>query len=321
MDLNSMCIFTKVAETKSITSASQMLGISKQTISRKIIQLEESLGVCLIRRTTRNFELTTAGQAYFQYCTCIVQQAEEANAMVKSLQSTPVGEIKVSMPLAFNNNNAMSKLFTNFLKKTPQVKIDIHLSNRRTCLISEGIDMAFRLGPLVDSTMIARGLGVLTFTYVASPEYVEMNGLPDNPNDVINHTIIAMHDCKLLDDFRINEKIGDRVQINDFSLAKQMAMDGFGIAVLPVFMCVDEIREGILIPIQKECFQPTRHLNLVYTQSRHQPAHVRKFINHVVEETRPIPPWEIYVDDVFPSPHTMIPPHKNVDREPLLMQK
>ncbi len=298
MDLNNMCVFSKVAETKSITSASEQLGLSKQTISRKIIQLEESLGVSLIRRTTRSCELTAAGHAYFEQCLGIVQQALKANAMVKSLQDTPAGDIRLGVPHALSDG-AISQLFSFFLAENPQVKMNFVITDRRTSLIDECIDLAFRIGPMIDSSLVGRGLGRITFACIASPEYFLRNKIPESLDELGEHTLIAMENCRMFEELGTDVKSGVRVRFSEYSMAKKMVLNGFGMAFLPIFMCQKELKARQLIAVTGDEFQVSKNLSLVYDRTKHQPVHLRELINYVIDCSRPKGPWEIHLDELI----------------------
>lgn len=176
VNLNSIYIFHAVSELNSITAASKQLNSSKQTISRKLAQLEAALGVTLIARNSRHFQLTSAGQVYYQNCRQIIQQIELANAQAQEHQTAMEGNIKISMPHDCNSK-AICNYFMCFMEKHPAIKLDISLCDRHNFSLSDGFDVAIRLGELEDSSMVARHLGAINYGLVASPCYLKKSTL------------------------------------------------------------------------------------------------------------------------------------------------
>lgn len=292
INLNDMYIFTKVAENKSITLASRMLNTSKQTVSRKIVQLEEALGVSLILRTTRNFELTSAGQEYYETCSQIIEQAELANVRVQEFQDSPVGTIRLGMPKAFNTS-IMTRLLTDFLDDNPDLEMEITLADHRVCLVNDNVDVIFRVGNLEDSSMIARNLGKIRFCHVVNPKYIEKNGIPSGLHDLVNHTLIGIQSGECTQNLYDAKKSKERILVDEFSLARQFALEGVGICVMPLFMCIDDILRGDLILIDNACFFCSADVHLLFLKSKYIPGYVRRFIDYIVSTCSPCSPWEL----------------------------
>ncbi|MCB2386433.1 LysR family transcriptional regulator, partial [Thalassolituus alkanivorans] len=139
-DLNEMAIFVHVVEAGSFTGAAKNLGLPKSTVSRKITQLEERLGVRLIQRTTRSLRLTDTGNAYYNHCARILSEIEEANIAVTQMQSTPTGTLRITAPVLFGST-VLSSLVAEFMEQHPQVMVDLVLSDQRLDLVQEGIDV------------------------------------------------------------------------------------------------------------------------------------------------------------------------------------
>ncbi|MBX2809285.1 MAG: LysR family transcriptional regulator [Cellvibrionaceae bacterium] len=286
--LNEMYVFVKVAEVKSFTKAGQTLHASKQTISKKIIQLEEGLGVDLFRRNTRNFELTTAGHEYYKNCMLIIQQAELANTLVQEYQSRPIGNITTCMPGILSHAN-VSSVISGFLKKNPELQLDITMSDRKACLVNDGIDVAFHLGSLDDSAMIARDLGKMEFMLIAAPDYMARHGQPQDWKDLDQHVLIDS--CPIYGDYGGLQHKHKYVKVNDTVIAKQFALEGLGISILPKFVCVDELDNKNLLIIDSQRFSWEAEVKLIYLKNKHFPIYIRKFIDYIVPAMKVEAPW------------------------------
>src|SRR5579859_3802659 len=155
MDLNDIVVFTKVVETKSFTGAAEQLGLPKSTVSRKLAQLEERLGVRLVQRTTRKLALTDIGQAYYERCARIVADVAAAEQLVTDMQSTPRGRLRMTAPVDLSMRY-LGLIIADFLAIHSDINIELEATDRIVDLIEEGFDLAVRFGTLPESTLIAR---------------------------------------------------------------------------------------------------------------------------------------------------------------------
>src|SRR5262245_12668013 len=181
MDLNELVVFARVVQTGSFTAAAAALGMPKSTVSRKVSELEERLGSRLLQRTTRKLSLTDVGRTYFEYCARIVGEVEDAERAVSSLQETPRGLLRVTTGI---NVTFLGPILSDFLKRYPEVRLEVLATGRVVDLVEERFDVGIRAGPLAESTLIARSLGNATWFHVASPEYLEKRGRPRAPADL-----------------------------------------------------------------------------------------------------------------------------------------
>ncbi|HEX2881045.1 MAG TPA: LysR family transcriptional regulator, partial [Polyangiaceae bacterium] len=188
MDLNEIAIFAQVVQAGSFTSAAAQLGMPKSTVSRKIAELEERLDSRLLQRTTRKLSLTDAGRAYYDYCARIVADIDEAERAVTSLQAIPKGLLRITAPI---NMGFLAPIISDYLKRFPEVNIDLFCTARTVDLVEERFDVGIRAGVLADSTLIARNLGTIKWFLVAGPGYLKERGRPRLPED------LKKHDCLL----------------------------------------------------------------------------------------------------------------------------
>jgi DNA-binding transcriptional LysR family regulator len=294
-DLNEMAIFVRVVEAGSFTGAAKALGLPKSTVSRKITQLEERLGVRLIQRTTRSLSLTDTGSAYHSHCSRILGEIEEANIAVTQMQSTPTGTLRITAPVLFGST-VLSGLIAEYMELHPQVNIDLVLSDQVVDLVQEGIDVAFRVGQLEDSSLIGRYLGDVKAILCASADYVDRFGKPSHPEEINDHQVISatgwnQWSLKGPNEQEVNINIKPRLKVNDLSSLYTLALSGAGIAALPVLIAASAIKTQNLVPILCDWPFEAHPIHALYASNRHLSAKVRSFVDFVIERVRPNPPW------------------------------
>lgn len=300
-DLNEMAIFVHVVEAGSFTGAARNLGLPKSTVSRKITQLEERLGVRLIQRTTRSLRLTDTGNAYYSHCSRILSEIEEANIAVTQMQTTPTGTLRITAPVLFGST-VLASLVAEFMEQHPQLTIDLVLSDQLLDLVQEGIDVAFRIGNLEDSSLIGRYLGDVRVMLCASPDYLQRFGTPRHPDELTNHRLITASrwlqwNMKGPDQEELNIPIKPKLQANDFASLYALALSGSGITPLPALIAAPAIHSGNLVPVCCEFPFDASPIHALYPSNRHLSAKVRSFVDFVIDSIRPIPPWEVEAAD------------------------
>jgi DNA-binding transcriptional LysR family regulator len=297
MDLNEMLVFARVVQAGSFTTAAGGLGMPKSTVSRKVAELEERLGARLLNRTTRKLSLTDVGRTYYDYCQRIAAEIEDAERAVSSLQETPRGLLRVTAPV---NVGFLATIVSDYLKRYPEVRIDLYCTGRRVDLIEERFDLGIRAGQLVDSTLIARTLGSAAWFLVASPGYLKKRGRPKSPDD------LKQHDCLLfgpessgtpavvLENGAASTQLtlSPRLLVGDMDVLRGAALAGLGIALLPAFECVDDLRARRLERVLRDWTAPPTPVHVVYPSTRHMSPKVKTFIDHLQASMTP-PPWEL----------------------------
>jgi DNA-binding transcriptional LysR family regulator len=303
VNLNDIYVFHAVSELNSITAASKQLNSSKQTISRKLAQLEAALGVTLIMRNSRHFQLTSAGQVYYQHCKQIIQQLELANAQVQEHQTAMEGHIKISLPHDCNSKT-ICNYFMTFMEKHPAIKLDISLCDGNSFSLADGFDLAIRLGELEDSSLVARRLGVINYGLVASPCYLKKIGPPQTAEDLQRHTyiMVSKSSASSCHDWPLQQC--RQLVVNEFVLAKQFAGQGFGLVHLPLFMCYDELQTGELAVLPLAQCMETQPLSLVFLKDKYMPGYVRRFIDYLVDICRDRELWLVDHNQYLYQPST-----------------
>ena len=294
-DLNEMAIFAVVVASGSFTKAAEKLRLPKSTVSRKVSQLEKRVGVRLINRTTRNLKPTETGKLYHQHCVRMLEQAEEADRVVNNMQAEPSGLLRISTPLAFGTPFFIGAI-KSFLDLYPKVDIEVVADNKQLDMLDEEIDIAFRIGPLSDSSLVTRNLGTARLSLVASAAYIEKNGAPKNIDDLDNHTCISHPAAPWVFSGPGGQEVSmepkSRMIANDMEMIKNMAVEGLGVAAAPQILIADDIRSGKLVILLPKHPFIEQTFYLVYPSRREPPSKVVAFTEFMFSNCQPIPPWE-----------------------------
>ncbi|MBV5335683.1 LysR family transcriptional regulator, partial [bacterium] len=187
--LDDMLAFIKVVDARSFTAAADRLGLSKSVVSRRIAELEDRLGARLLNRTTRRLSPTEVGQAFYERCTRIVSDLDEAERAVGDLHGAPRGRLRLNAPVSFGRLHLAAAIVA-FVERHPAIEIDIELNDRYVDLLEDGYDLAVRIGRLRDSSLVARKLAPCRRVMVASPAYLERFGAPQIPEDLARHNCL-----------------------------------------------------------------------------------------------------------------------------------
>lgn len=282
--LNAISIFCKVIETQSFTLAAKQQNISVAMASKLVSQLEEHLKTRLLQRTTRKIMPTEAGMMYYQRCQGILLDLDEADSSITHLTSSLQGNLLISVPRDFGLLFIAPNLPT-FMAKHPHLHIEVEFNDKKIDLLSEGYDLALRIGYMEDSSLVSRKIGTTTVHFAASPNYLETNGIPQTPDDLEHHNGLlyknAMNQVNWVGS-RINQtqrfKIQSKVVSNSGFALLNMAKAGLGIANLPKFILGRAFEKGELIEILPEYKQQKLEIHVVYPNRRHLPIKVRAFI-------------------------------------------
>jgi DNA-binding transcriptional LysR family regulator len=284
MDLNEIKVFVRVAQTGSFTRAAKQLGIPNSTASAKVSALERRLGVTLLQRTTRKLRLTEGGEAYFLQASQGLEEIFKAEAEIDALQREPQGLLRVTAPIDLGSS-CLAELISAFRKKYPAVNVELIFTSRYVDLVAEGVDVAMRAGKLRDSGLIARKVGVADWIPIASPAYLKQAGAPSHPKDLRHHaclqfTPLGTDEWQLTDGkHTVNVSLGRQLVVNEVNFTKALALAGNGIALLPSYICRNEIRSAKLVRILPEWRGRVDALHLVYPGQKFVAPKVRAFVD------------------------------------------
>ncbi|MBP2299318.1 LysR family transcriptional regulator [Azospirillum picis] len=305
--LDDMLAFIKVVDTKSFTAAADRLNLSKSVVSRRIGELENRLGARLLNRTTRKLSLTEVGQAYYERCTRILADLEEAEQAVADLHAAPRGRLRLNAPVSFGILH-LAPAVAEFLERYPAIEIDMDLNDRYVDLIDEGYDMAIRIGRLRDSSLIARRLAPARMALCASPAYLKAHGIPQTPEDLTQHRCLIYTNVPSPDLWQFtvdgelrNIRVSGPVRVNNGDLLREAAVAGLGFVILPTFLCGEALSRGELVSVLHHAVRSDLSVNAVYPQNRHLSPKVRVFVDFLVQRFGTRPYWDCALLDTLPQ--------------------
>jgi len=249
------------------------------------------LGARLLNRTTRRVSPTEIGLAYYDRARRVLNDAGEADALVTSMQSAPSGLLRISVATDFGVNH-LSPALSDFLSDFPDITVNMVLNNRYVELISEGFDMAVRIGELEDSTLRARKLTETTKRMIASPKYFEQYGRPEKIDDLNNHKLLHYSNQSSGNVWKLTAPSGEKRQVrtagwlsvNDGQSLLNAAISGLGIAYLPSFLYSEAMEKGLVEDAIPELPLETQGIYAVYPPGRFTQPKVRAFIDFLVHE-------------------------------------
>jgi DNA-binding transcriptional LysR family regulator len=287
--LTEMEAFATVVDQGGFTDAAKKLGISKSAVSKHVSALEARLGARLLNRTTRRVSPTEIGLAYYDRARRVLNDAGEADALVTSMQSAPSGLLRISVATDFGVN-LLSPILGEFLREFPEITVNMVLNNRYVELISEGFDMAIRVGELEDSSLRARKLTETTKRLIASPAYLEKYGRPQRIDDLNDQKLLHYANNAASAVWKLTAPSGEKRQVrtagwltvNDGQSLLNAAISGLGIAYLPSFLYCDALKAGLVEEAMPDLPVEVLGIYAVYPPGRFTQPKVRAFIDFLV---------------------------------------
>jgi DNA-binding transcriptional LysR family regulator len=298
--LEDMYIFVRVVETGSITKAAEQMNIAKSAVSKRLSLLEQKLGIKLINRTTRKSSITEAGHRYYQRSKLIVDEVDELNSQTASSKRALEGTLNIAVPLSFGLAHLTPALDI-FLQQHTDLKLNINFSDQKIDIVEQGVDLAFRIGQLDNSTLQARKIAPIKHVLCASPDYLKLHGQPKTPSDLKHHKVIK-YGSSDQSGLKFLSKEGNEhlvhlephIIANNGDFLKSLAESGHGITYLPSFIVWQSLATQTLVPVLDEYKLPTMHAYAVYPPNRHLPLKVRSLIDFLVERFGDNPYWDQY---------------------------
>ncbi len=285
--IDRMRAFALVAKHASFTLAAQRLGRSARLISKYVADLEDSLGVQLLNRTTRSVSLTDAGATYLAMCEPLLDGFDELEETVKNAQKSLRGIIRISAPTGFGSVRLAPSLAA-FATKHPEVEIDLNLSDRRVSIIDEGLDLAIRIGPMRDSSLKVRQFGPMPLVICASPAYLARAGTPEHPSALATHECILDGNATEPTIWRFNIEgkelavpVNGRLQGNAPAASARLAAAGVAVARCPAYTVADALKSGELVELFAEHRVTPYVVAALFPQNRRLTTRVRALIDHL----------------------------------------
>jgi DNA-binding transcriptional LysR family regulator len=299
--LTSLTAFVRVVDAGGFSAAGRKLNMSTTMVSNHIHALEERLGARLLNRTTRKVSLTEVGKAYYDRCLQILADLEQADDIAGAMQSTPRGTLRVYT--ATHIVPFVAPVVAEFLSGYPDVKVDLSMGERAIDLIDEGYDVAVRLTPPAESTLIVRGLATWRHVLCCSPGYIEKHGRPHRLADLAERNCLRHVLYPFADEWRFVDRKGApatvRVSGNLFTdsgeTLRRVTLAGVGISLAAGFLVHDDLEAGRLVRLLPEYRPVEFSMNAVYPHRHHLSAKVRTFIDllaqHSAEQQKLIDPY------------------------------
>lgn len=288
--LRTLALFKTVAEMGSFSNAADAHGVSASVVSRAVADLESTLGVRLVERTTRHVALTAEGRAVLDQVAIVLQHYDDLLASGRTGAHEVAGEIRMTVPQSFVRE--VSAAVAGFIAHYPQARVDLQLRDTPGDLVQEGIDLAMRIAWDLPDTLVARRIGKAPIALYGSPDYLARRGVPRHPSD------LSDHDCLRYNGFgksiawplehpetqeRIVPNVAGKLVTNSGEALLSAALHGAGIVVLPWFLAEQAVREGRLQPVLTEWRAPDLELFLTYRSRRNQPRRVRALIDWLAQ--------------------------------------
>jgi len=288
-DMKRMVIFAHVVDAGSFSGAARRLGIAKSAISKQVSQLEKNIGVNLLNRSTRSLSLTDIGETYYDYCARMAEILDDAQAATDTLQDTPRGTLRISCPSSFGIDH-VAPLLNTFLQKYTELNAELLLDDTVVDMTEMGIDVAIRVGWLPDSSLRAHKLKDSPRLLCASPEYIERNGLPETPEELMSHDwiIFTLLPTPYHYTFTKNKKsnkiqIKGRIKTNNGNAVRNLLLEGAGVAALSDFLVTKDLKEGKLIHLLPDYHIADAGIYAVFQNKHLQQAKVRTFIDFIAD--------------------------------------
>ncbi len=287
-----MATFVEVVRAGGFSAAARRLGISSTAASRHVAELEQKLGVTLLRRTTRHVSPTEAGASYLPRAAAILEEIDQLNAETSAIDAVPRGRLKVTVPPGIGND-LIARIAVDFVAAYPEIDLELDPTERIVDLVAEGYDAAIRSGNLPDSSLIAHRILEMRYLVCACPDYLDRRGTPNQPMDVGRHDCVhwrgsADGDVWVFsrDEERTPVPIRARLKISNIAAGRYAALTGLGLAILPLLSVGEDLEAGRLVPVLPDYEVRYGEIHLVRPPAPFVPPKLRAFIDYMTTALR-----------------------------------
>lgn len=301
-----MRVFAKVAQCRNFSRAAEELELSRAMVSKHVNQIENTLGVRLIHRTTRQLSLTEAGQQYLVRCLQILADVEETEQVIAAGNYRPRGTLRVAAPPSFGVFH-LTPAIAAYKSLYPEVEVVLLLHDRVPDLAEEELDLAIRLGPLEDSNLIAHQLASVRTVVCGAPLYLNRKGRPVRPEDLLHHNCLRLRHPPFRKDSwvfhgpegKFDIRVHGTFESNIADSLRVAAIEGMGLILQPAYMVGADVAAGLLETILDEYESESVELHAVYLHRRHLSAKVKTFVEFLKDRFHDQPRWTV----PFPRHH------------------
>jgi DNA-binding transcriptional LysR family regulator len=287
--LASLRAFVKVVESGSFSEAGRQLRLSRSAISKHVGELEESLGVQLIVRTTRHASPTENGQLYFERALSILADVDAADQAVTQSQAAPRGLLRVNAPMSFGTLR-LGPVIADFMSRYPDLQLQLVLSDDLLDPVQDGFDVTLRIAELESSSLVARRIMPVERVVCAAPDYLARHGTPAHPDELRSHISLTYGFLLTGNQWKLSGADGDHwiqpawtLCVNNAEVLRDVAIRGKGVALIPNFIAEAALASGALRAILTDYVAPPLALYAIYPPTRHLSVKVRFFIDFLVE--------------------------------------
>ncbi len=280
--LAGVALLVCIAEAGSISAAARSLGLPKSTVSRRLGALETELGCALVRRSTRALTLTDAGQRLFDAAAPGIRAAWQAANEVRDEGEEIAGIVRISATAAYARHRLLPAL-CRFMAMYPKVRLDLVVDEHRVALVTHGMDIAIRLGPLADAALLVRRIDSVQRLLVAAPTYLDKHGTPATPLELANYNAIVTSPKLTQRTFAdgTSMRLGWRMSAGTMELAHDATLGGFGIALLPDFLVRDALGDGRLVEILKNYREAPVAVSALFPEATRASPAARALLEHL----------------------------------------
>jgi len=287
--LSGLSAFVRTADLGSFVAAGRVLGLSASAVGKAVTTLEKQLGVRLFQRSTRSIRLTEEGRLFHERCRRVLDDLEDAQASLAAAVATPRGRLRLSAPLV--SYHLLLPVLPEFIRRYPEVELDLDFNDRIVDLIDEGVDVAIRSGDLQDSRLMSRALRPFQMLLCAAPAYLEKHGMPETPQDLAGHLAIRFRfpNSGKIQDWPLMEAGGAALAppglmtCNNMEALRGAVLAGLGIGCMPDFLARRPLADGTLRSVLGEHIDGPGQFHVIWPSNRHLSPKVRVLVDYLID--------------------------------------
>ncbi|MGC1550124.1 MAG: LysR family transcriptional regulator [Rhodanobacter sp.] len=288
--LTGLAAFVRTAETQSFVAAGRLLGITASAVGKSVARLEERMGVRLFQRSTRRIRLTEEGRLFYQRCQHILNDIDDAEAVLSHAAEAPRGRLRVSVITV--GYRFLMPVMPEFMQRYPEIELDLDFDDRMVDVIDEGLDAVIRSGDLPDSRLMARRLGSFRAGLFASPEYLRRRGIPQHPRELERHACVQFRNqtsgklqkwTMRIDPGEAEPRLPVSMICNNIEALLTATVNGLGIGYMPTFLTRDAVANGALVPLLDSHMILQGQFWLLWPSNRQMSPKLRVFVDFLCE--------------------------------------
>lgn len=290
--LKPLRVFIAIAETGSLAGAARALQLSPPTVTRVLSDMEAGLGVVLFRRTTRAVVLTETGRSFLEDARRVLADFERSVDSARGAKETPRGLLRVTASVLFGEHYILP-IIQRFMAIYPEIRVETLFTDRLVNVVEEGFDVAIRIGPLADSSLLATRVGSVRRVVCSCDTYLRKNGIPEHPSELAERQIISARSVTPTHDWKfqggVSVRVQPRLEVNNVSTAIRIAQADFGLTRVMSYQIGPELGAGGLKTVLEDYEPEALPIHIVHAEGRSASAKIRAFAGLAVEELRSNP--------------------------------